>query len=148
VLAIDPVGDVGRVGQCLETVRAAGRHVQRLLLLAGQPEALPVPVGRRTRPQVDDDVEDGAVGAAHQLGLAPPTAQVQPADHAAGGPGDAVLHKCRGIKPGRPRHRRVERPGKETALVGVRNRAEKQRAVDPRDLQYLHDPSLVLPAKW
>src|SRR5438034_1859492 len=41
--------------------------VERVALVGGQLEALPAPEGRRGRAQIDDDVEDGAARAAHQL---------------------------------------------------------------------------------
>jgi hypothetical protein len=61
VRAINAIRHVGRVGQRLETMRAAGRDVERDLLVVTELEAFPVAVRRRHRPQVHDDVEDAAV---------------------------------------------------------------------------------------
>ena len=130
--------DVGRVGQRLETMRAAGRDVERDLLVVTELEAFPVAVRRRHRPQVHDDVEDAAVGASHQLGLAGAAAHVQAAYHPADGAGEAVLREAGRVDPRLPRDLRVERAGEETALVHVRGGPEQQSPRYACDLADIH----------
>jgi hypothetical protein len=143
VLAVDPVRHVGRIGQRLKAMRAAGRDVKRGLFGVPQLEALPVTVGRGCRAQVNDDVEDRPVGAADELRLAWATAQVQAAQDAAARAGNTVLDERGRINPGRPHHRRVEGPAEEAALVHVRSRSQQQCAGYPRHGEYLHNTSRV-----
>src|SRR5215469_15832475 len=83
VRAVDAVGDVRDFSDGLESVRAAGRHVKRDLLVVAQIEALPVAERRRRGPQVHDHVEDSTVGAPYELRLPLPASHVQAADHTA-----------------------------------------------------------------
>ena len=69
VRAVDAIGDISDAGECLESVGASVGDVHRHLPVPLQFEALPVPIGRRARAQVDDDVEDRPVGASDQLRL-------------------------------------------------------------------------------
>jgi len=61
VSAVNAIGHVRRVGKGLKSVRAASRHVKRDLVVITELEAFPVPVRRRGRPKIHDDVKDRAV---------------------------------------------------------------------------------------
>ena len=138
---VDHVRHVRDLGERLEAVRAAGRHVEAHLLVVAQVEARPVPVRRRRRPQVDHHVEDRAGRAADQLGLAPAPAHVHPAYHAAHRAGLAVLDERSRIQPGRAHHVRVEGTAEEAALVHVRPGPEQQDTVDARNRTDVHPAS-------
>ena len=139
VRAVDPIGDVGGIGESLEPVRATGGHVERDLLVVAQSEALPVTVGRRRGPQVHDHVEHRAVGAADQLRLAIAASKVQAADNAADRARQAVLREAPGVDSGLARDVGIEGPGKKATLVHVRLRSEQQRALNSRNAYDLHD---------
>ena len=135
---VDAVGHVRRVGQRLEAVGAAGRDVERNLVGVPQFEALPVAVRGRAGPQVDDDVEDSAERTANQFRLAVTRADVHTADHPPRRAGDAVLDEGGRVDPRLPGCVRIERAGKEAALVHVRQRLEQQRAADARNRCHAH----------
>jgi hypothetical protein len=63
------VGDLRGVLERKEALAEALGHVEHAVLAGAQLDALPVHVGRRLGPQVDDDVEDGAARDAEELGL-------------------------------------------------------------------------------
>lgn len=138
VLTIDPVRHVGWLGERLESMRAPGWHVQRDLLVVSQFEPLPVAVRRRPGPQVDDDVEDGPVRAAHQLGLAPAAAQVQAAEHATRRTGKAVLNEAARVDARGAHHGGIEGAAEEPPFVHVRRRTEQHGAGDPRHRDDFH----------
>jgi hypothetical protein len=127
VRAVDAIRHIGWVGQGLESVGTAGRHVERDLLAVTQLEAFPVPVRRRGRTQVHDDVEDRAVRAPDELRLAVPAAHVQAAHHTADRAGEAILGEGR-VDAGRTHYLRIEGAGEEAALVHVRGGHEEQSA--------------------
>ena len=141
--AVDAVGHVRRVGEGLKSVRAAGWHVQRDLLVVPEHEAFPVQVRRRRRPQVHHDVEDRPERASDELGFTLPAAYVQSAHHAARRAGQAVLREGGRVDTSRAHHVGVEGAAEEPALVHVRGGPENQDAVNAPDPLYLHLASLL-----
>jgi hypothetical protein len=129
-------------------VRAAGRNIQRDLLVVSQLEALPAAVRRRTRSQVDDHIEDRAIGTPHQLRFAAAAAQVQASHHAASGTGQAVLDECRYLDTAGPRDVRIEGAAEESALVDMRCRSEQERPGDLGDSAYVHRNDLNAPIPY
>ncbi len=97
---------------------------------------------RRARPGVDQHVEHRAAGAAHQLGLAAPAAQVQPAHRALPRPRLAVLHELLRRQPVLAGDRGVEGPGEEAAVVVVGLR-QKHQHPGQRHRPYLHVREVV-----
>ena len=81
---IDAVADDRRLGEGLEAVCTPSGHVKRDLCVPPQFEALPVAVGRRRGPQVDDDVEDSTVLATDQLCLPFTVSQMESPNHPSG----------------------------------------------------------------
>ena len=63
------VGGRRAVGQGQEGVPEALGEIDRLQRLAVEADRVPAPEGVRAHPEVDDDVEQGAGGALHVLGL-------------------------------------------------------------------------------
>src|SRR5271156_3713184 len=140
--AVDAVGDVRRVREGLETMGAARRDVKRNLLAVAEFEAFPVAVGRRGGAQIHDDVEDRAIRAAHEFGLAVSAADVHTAHDTAARAGKAVLHEGARVDPCGPHDLSVEGTGKETTFIYMRRRPEQQSTSDARDLTDVHQTSL------
>jgi len=82
VRPVDAVADVGDVAEHLEAVQEPARDVEHRERLVVETERLRAAEGRRVRPGVDQDVEDGAACAADQLALPRPEPTVQPPDSA------------------------------------------------------------------
>ena len=145
VNAVNPIRHIRWVGEGLKPVRAAGLHIKRDLLFAMQLETLPAAVRRRRGPQIHHNVEDRAEGAPHEFGLSISAPHVQAAHHATRRAGQAVLNERSRFKPGRADYVCVEGAAKEPALVHMRGRPEQQRAGNPWNRTYLHEPPLPLP---
>ena len=118
--AVDPIAHVRRRGQCLEAVQETRRHIQMSKLVIVEQKCLLLTECRRSRPNIDQHVVDGAVGAAHQLRLAAPAAAVHAADHTLGRTRLGVLDE----RSGQPRHAEVivediciERAGEQAAVI-------------------------------
>src|SRR5208282_6109164 len=63
------VEDFGPVHKCKITVGASLRHIEHAAVGCIELDAVPAAVLRRSGPEVDDYVKDGACCASHQLGL-------------------------------------------------------------------------------
>ena len=74
-------------------MREADRHVQLAQVVVVDLMPFPFPEGRRVAAHVDDDVEDRAERAAHELRLADARLQVHPAQHAERRARVVVLHE-------------------------------------------------------
>jgi hypothetical protein len=59
--AVDPVGDVRGLGKRLKSMGTTGRDIDRLACVVSELEGLPSKEGRRVAPEVDDDIEYGAI---------------------------------------------------------------------------------------
>lgn len=131
VRTVDPVTDVGGLGQRLEAVQKARRHVKVAKVVVVEQKRLLLAESRRVPPNVDQDVVNSAVRTTNELGFAASAAPVQAADHALNGAGLRVLHERRG---GTRRFQirvedfRVERPREQAALVPDWLRYESQDA--------------------
>jgi hypothetical protein len=95
-------------------------HIQMPEVVVVEEKSLLRAERRRFLPNVDEHVMDGAVGAAHQLGLTAPRAAVHTADHPLRRTRLGVLHE----RSGQPRHAEmivenggVEGPGKQAAVI-------------------------------
>jgi hypothetical protein len=144
--AVDAVGDVGDLCDCLKPMGTAARNEDRNLRLTGQVESLPVSVRRGVRPKVDDDVEDGSERATHQFRLSLTRSDVKTAQDSFDGAGDAVLDEYIGIDARLARHGGIEGPTEEAAFVRGGNGFEQEGAFDARDFVHLHEdapPRLV-----
>jgi len=143
VRAVDPVRDICRFSASLESVRAAGRHIERNLFGVAEFEALQIEIGGRVGAQIYDDVENSAVRAADELGLPDPAAHVQAAHHAADRARLAVLDEASRIDPGVSRYLRIECAGEKTAFIGMRHWLKQERAGDAGYGADLHEPALL-----
>jgi len=125
----DQVEDLGRVRQRLEPVREADRNIE--LPTPGRIEfdPMPVPEGRRAGADIDDDIEDGAGGHPHQLGLAVRRPLQMQAAQGAFAPieGVADLVEMR-VQPGGGEGLGAEQAAKLAALVAGRFRRDQHRA--------------------
>jgi Heparinase II/III-like protein len=139
---VDHVRHICGIGERLEAVGAAGGHVEGCLLVVAKIETLPVAVRWRGGPQVHYDVEDGSVGAAHQLRLAVPSAHVQSAYYAAYRAGQTVLDERVGGNSGRAQHVRIESAAEKAAVINVRARLQQQSAINARNRADVHEASL------
>jgi hypothetical protein len=124
--AVDAVADIREVGEHLVTMQHPGRHIEMPELLVVEEECRVPAKGRRARPCVDEDVENGAVGAPDKLGLAATGTTMESTEHAAFGPGLRVLHERRAVDPVFGSDRRVEGACEEPAVVVIRRRDEDQ----------------------
>jgi hypothetical protein len=140
VLAVDPVADVGHLGQRLEAVQEPGRDVEVHQVLVVEPRGHPAPEGGRLGPGVHDDVVDRAERAAHQLRLACPAPPVQTAHDSPVRTGLGVLHESFRPKPSSMGDSDVERTGEETTRISVRGRFEDQNALQTR-ITHHHEES-------
>lgn len=131
VSRIDAVAHVGGGRQGLVSVQESGRDVQHGEIHVVQPEGLDDAERGRLRTSVDNDVKDGSVGDPHQFGFAATDPSVHPAHDALDRTGLAVLDKRVGIDSRVPRDPRVEGPGEEAAIVGMRGRLEEQETGQP-----------------
>ena len=131
--AIDPIAHIGSRGQRLEAVQEARRHVQMPKVVVVEQKCLLLAEGRRVPSNVDQHIVHGAVGAAHQLRLAPPRASVHAADDSLRRTGLGVLHERCGV-PGLAEivveNLRVEGPGEQAAVVAERLRDEDENVCE------------------
>ena len=93
VRTVDAVADVGDLGERLESVQEAGRHVQVPEVVVVEQKSLLSAEGRRSSPDVDQYVVHRAVRAAHQFRLAAAAPSVHAADHTLRRPGLRVLQE-------------------------------------------------------
>src|SRR5262249_47344758 len=105
-------------------------------------EALPVPVRRRSGPQIHHDVEDCSVRASHQLRLAVPATYVQSAHRAAYRARLAVLNEGGRVEVDGAQHLRFEGAAEEAPIIDMRARPKQQSALDARNRNNVHEPSL------
>jgi hypothetical protein len=140
VLPVDPVADVGRLGECLETVQQPGRHVQGDEVLVVEHHRHAGAERRRAGPGVHQHVQHHTPGAAHEFALTGSATPVHAPDRASPRAGLAVLDERVGVQPGVAPYRGVEGPGEQAAVVPVRGRDEQQHAVQ-LGVFHLHDAS-------
>jgi len=143
VRAVDPVRDICWFSARLESVCAAGWHIERNLFGIEEFEALPVEIGGRVCAQIYDDVENSSVRAADKLRLPGSAAHVQAAHHAADRARLAVLDEASRIDPGVSRYLRIECAGEKTAFISMRHWLEQERAGDAGYGADLHEPALL-----
>ena len=144
VRAVDAIGDISNAGECLESMGTSVGDVQRPLLVPLQFEALPVPIGRRARAEVDDDIEDRPIGASDQFRLPEPSPDVETTHHPTERSGDAVLSEAVRIDSCLARNCGVKGPAEEAPIVDDRSWLEHQHTSDSLDLVYLHRRNLAL----
>ena len=121
----------------------AGWHIERDLFGVAEFEALPVEIGRRVGAQIYDDVENSSVRAANKLRLPGSAAYMQAAHHATDRARLAVLDKTSRIDPGVSRYLCIECAREKTALIGMRNWPEQERASDAGCGADLHEAALL-----
>ena len=136
--SVDAIGDIRDVCESLESVGASVGDVQRHLPVPLEFEALPVPIGGRVWPQVDDDVVDRPVGASHQLCLPGATSDVKTPHHTLDGPRDAVLSERVRIYSRVAGNLGIEGSAEEPSFVHDRCGFEQERPGDALDSAYLH----------
>lgn len=145
VRPVDPVADVGGQRDGLEAVQKAGRHVQMSEVVVIEEKGLLSSKRRRPGSNVDQHVVHGAVGASHQLRLAPPRSTVHSAHHSTHRPGLGVLHKGSGTAcpaEGLVEQFGIEGTREQTPVISERLRAEKQ---DIREVGRLDAHRVMLP---
>lgn len=126
---IDPITHIGSCGQCLEAVQKAGRHVQVPKVVVVEKKCSLLAESRRIPSNVDEHVVNGAVGAADQLRLSASRASVQTADDSLYRARLRVLNeRCRNPRSAEiiVENGRIERPGKQSAVVVERLRGENE----------------------
>ena len=118
--SIDPVAHIGNRAERLKAMQEPGRDVQVPKLAVVEEKGLLPAEGRRVPTDVDQDIMDSAVGAAHQLGFATPSTAVHAADDSHLGTGLGVLDE----RSGATRRAnvviediRVERPREQSTFV-------------------------------
>ncbi len=128
VSPVDPIADVGLLGQHLEAVQQARRdvHVQELLVV--QAEGLVPAERRRPRTGVDHDVVDRTAGAAYELRLAQPRPGVEAAQRGEARSRLRILHERGRVDAVLGRHRGVERAREEASVVAVGRGREHEHA--------------------
>lgn len=131
--SVDAIAHVGDLGQCLEPVQQPGRDVHVPECDVVEQEDLVLTERGRIRSRVDENVVNGAVRTAHELGLPGPGSAVHPADHPAPGPGLGVLDEGGGRTDAQPavEHLGIERAGEPPARVMVWLRNQQRHPRQP-----------------
>lgn len=132
---VDAVADVGLGGERLEPVQVTGRNVEVVKIDVVEFERLRAPESRGLAADVDEHVENCAVCASHQLGLALPGAPVHPAHHSERRARLRVLDEVAGVARTIEEvveDQRVKSPGEEPAAITMRFGDEKQNVREIR----------------
>lgn len=138
---VDAVADVGDVGERLEAVQHAGRHVQMPERGIVEQEHLLLAERRRVRSGIDQDVVHGAVGAAHEFGFTLTAPAVHAADDPTHRTGLGILDERRrraGHTAPLVEDLGVEGAGEQPAVVVVRLRDQGHHTCKPGRF-YSHD---------
>ncbi len=133
---VGPVDAVTHICGCaerLKPVEESRRNVEVPIVDVVEDECLHSSPGGRLPSDIDQDVEDRAVGATHQLGFASPRTPVETANDALRRTRLRILYERR--RQARPTEMvfedfRVECPGEQAAFVAERRRAEEQNSVE------------------
>jgi hypothetical protein len=139
VRAIDPIAHISDLTEHLEAMQHARRDEQVPEPFVIETECLVSAEGPRGWASVDDDIQDCAASAAHELGLAAPHASMQSPDDSAVRPRLRVLPKRRAVNAMRSGDGDIERSRKETTFVVMWLREKDQHTVKRRP-QHLHEP--------
>jgi hypothetical protein len=120
--SIDSVAHVGNCAQRLEAVQESGRDVKVPELAVVEKKSFLPAEGRRVPTDVDQDIVDSSVGAAHQLCFASACTAVHTADDSLLGSRLGVLNERSGAAWRANiviEHVRVESPCEQTAFVAA-----------------------------
>ena len=130
MFGVDPVADVGNVGERLKTVQKTGWHVKGgETLIVERENRVPAERGR-SGTSVDQDVVDGTAGTPDEFGFPAPASAVHPAQNSQDRPGLRILPECGRVNTVRFGHTGVEGPREQATLVPVRSRNELQHTTE------------------
>jgi hypothetical protein len=127
---VNPIANVGIVGQSLEAVQEARGHIEMPEQLVIEPKCLGTAKGGRVWASIDDDIVNGAACAAHKLCLTTAGPAVKTAQYSLPGPRLGVLDKGSRVKAMGVGGLSVEGAGEETSVVVSWGGNKKENASD------------------